>query len=194
MAISGSHQITQLLLAWGQGDEAALEALMPLVYNELRKVAARHLRGQREGHTLQTTALVNEAYLRLIDASQVQWQNRAHFFAVAAHLMRRILVDFARRRNYQKRGGGAEPVALDEAIIVAPERGADLLALDEALTRLQALNERQAQLVELRYFGGLSEEETAEALKISVRTVRRDWNFARVWLHRELTGRGVDDA
>ena len=194
MAISGSQQITHLLLAWGQGDQAALEALMPLVYDELRKVAARHLRGQREGHTLQTTALVNEAYLRLIDASQVQWQNRAHFFAVAAHFMRRILVDFARSRNYQKRGGGAQPVELDEAMILAPERGADLLALDEALTRLQALNERQAQVVELRYFGGLSEEETAEALNISVRTVRRDWNFARVWLHRELTGRGSDDA
>jgi RNA polymerase sigma factor (TIGR02999 family) len=194
MAVSGSQQITHLLLAWGQGDQAALETLMPLVYDELRKVAARHLRGQRPGHTLQTTALVNEAYLRLIDASQVQWQNRAHFFAVAAHLMRRILVDFARMRNYQKRGGGAQPVSLDEAMIVAPERGADLLALDEALTRLQALNTRQAQVVELRYFGGLSEEETAEALKISVRTVRRDWNFARVWLHRELTGREVNDA
>lgn len=190
MAISGSQQITHLLLAWGQGDQAALETLMPLVYGELRKVAARHLRGQREGHTLQTTALVNEAYLRLIDASQVQWQNRAHFFAVAAHFMRRILVDFARSRNYQKRGGGAQAVELDEAMIVAPERGADLLALDEALTRLQALNERQAQVVELRYFGGLSEEESAEALKVSVRTVRRDWNFARVWLHRELTGKG----
>lgn len=190
MAISGSQQITHLLLAWGQGDQAALETLMPLVYGELRKVAARHLRGQREGHTLQTTALVNEAYLRLIDASQVQWQNRAHFFAVAAHFMRRILVDFARSRNYQKRGGGAQAVELDEAMVVAPERGADLLALDEALTRLQALNERQAQVVELRYFGGLSEEESAEALKVSVRTVRRDWNFARVWLHRELTGKG----
>jgi len=194
MAVSGSQQITHLLLAWGQGDHTALEALMPLVYDELRKVAARHLRGQRQGHTLQTTALVNEAYLRLIDASQVQWQNRAHFFAVAAHLMRRILVDFARTRNYQKRGGGAQPVSLDEAMIVAPERGADLLALDEALTRLQALNARQAQVVELRYFGGLSEDETSEALEISVRTVRRDWNFARVWLHRELTGREVNDA
>jgi RNA polymerase sigma factor (TIGR02999 family) len=187
MTTSGSQQITQMLLAWSNGDQAALEALMPLVYNELRKVAARHLRGQRPGHTLQTTALVNEAYLRLIDASQVRWQNRAHFFAVSAQLMRRILVDFARSRNYQKRGGGAERVSLDEAMAVAPERGADLLALDEALARLQALNPRQAQVVELRYFGGLSEEETAEALKISVRTVRRDWNFARVWLYRELT-------
>ena len=194
MTTSGAPQITNLLLAWGQGDEAALQSLMPLVYDELRKVAARHMRGQREGHTLQTTALVNEAYLRLIDASRVKWQNRAHFFAVAAHLMRRILVDFARSRNYQKRGGGAKAVSLDEAMIVAPERGADLLALDEALTRLQALNERQAQVVELRYFGGLSEDETAEALKVSVRTVRRDWNFARAWLHRELSGRAANDA
>jgi RNA polymerase sigma-70 factor, ECF subfamily len=189
MAISGSQQITHLLLAWGQGDQAALDSLMPLVYSELRKVAASHLRGQRPGHTLQTTALVNEAYLRLIDASQIKWQDRAHFFAVAAHFMRRILVDFARSRNYQKRGGGAQQISLDEALAIAPEHGADLLALDEALTRLQTLNERQAQVVELRYFGGLSEEETAEALKVSVRTVRRDWNFARVWLHRELTGR-----
>jgi len=194
MATSESPQITNLLLAWGEGDEAALQTLMPLVYEELRKVAARHMRHQREGHTLQTTALVNEAYLRLIDASRVQWQKRSHFFAVSAHLMRRILVDFARSRNYQKRGGGAQAVSLDEAMIVAPERGADLLALDEALTRLQALNERQAKVVELRYFAGLSEDETAEALKVSVRTVRRDWNFARAWLHRELTGRAVNDA
>jgi len=194
MATSESPQITNLLLAWGEGDEAALQTLMPLVYEELRRVAARHMRHQREGHTLQTTALVNEAYLRLIDASRVQWQNRSHFFAVSAHLMRRILVDFARSRNYQKRGGGAQAVSLDEAMIVAPERGADLLALDEALTRLQALNERQAKVVELRYFAGLSEDETAEALKVSVRTVRRDWNFARAWLHRELTGRAVNDA
>ena len=194
MATSESPQITNLLLAWGEGDEAALQTLMPLVYEELRRVAARHMRHQREGHTLQTTALVNEAYLRLIDASRVQWQNRSHFFAVSAHLMRRILVDFARSRNYQKRGGGAQAVSLDEAMIVAPERGVDLLALDEALTRLQALNERQAKVVELRYFAGLSEDETAEALKVSVRTVRRDWNFARAWLHRELTGRAVNDA
>ena len=194
MSESSPQQITGLLLAWGQGDKAALEALMPLVYDELRKVAARHMRGQRTGHTLQTTALVNEAYLRLIDASQVKWQNRAHFFAVAAHFMRRILVDFARTRNYQKRGGGAEAVSLDQAVIGVPERGADLIALDEALTQLQKLNERQAQVVELRYFGGLNEEETAEALNISERTVRRDWNFARVWLHREVSGEGSNDA
>ncbi len=186
--------ITQLLLAWGKGDSAALETLMPIVYDELRKVAARHLRRQPADHTLQTTALVNEAYLRLLDASQVQWQDRAHFFAVSAHFMRRILVDFARSRSYQKRGGGAQHIELDEAMAIVPERSVDLLALDEALTRLQALNARQAQVVELRYFGGLSEEETAEALEISVRTVRRDWNFARVWLHRELTQGAPDVA
>ena len=186
MAESTSPQITQLLLAWGEGDEAALAQLMPLVYAELRKVAARHLRRQRPGHTLQTTALVNEAYLRLIESSQVRWQNRAHFFAVSAQLMRRILVDFARERQNLKRGGDAQQVSLDEALIVAPERGADLLALDDALTRLAALNPRQAQIVELRYFGGLSEEESAEALKVSLRTVQRDWNLARLWLYREL--------
>ena len=189
-----SQQITQLLLAWGNGDEAALGQLMPLVYNELRKVAARHLRRQHSNHTLQTTALVNEVYMRLIDSNQVRWQNRAHFFAVSAQLMRRILVDFARARHNLKRGGGAQQVSLDEALVVAPERGADLLALDEALTRLQALNARQAQVVELRYFGGLNEEETAEALKVSLRTVQRDWNLARLWLYRELTQGGEDDA
>jgi RNA polymerase sigma factor (TIGR02999 family) len=194
MATSSSQQITHLLLAWGNGDQAALEQLMPLVYDELRRVAARHLRRQRPDHTLQTTALVNEAYLRLIDSSQVRWQNRAHFFAVSAQLMRRILVDFARSRNYQKRGGGAEQVSLDEALVVAPERSADLLALDEALTRLAELNPRQAQVVELRYFGGLSEEEAAEALKVSLRTIQRDWNLARLWLYRELSKGDGDDA
>ena len=187
MKNSASPQITQLLLAWGGGNQAALEELMPLVYDELRKVAARHLRRQRPGHTLQTTALVNEAYLRLIDSSQVRWQNRAHFFAISAQLMRRILVDFARSRSNLKRGGGAEQVSLDEALVITPERGADLLALDDALTRLAELNPRQAQVVELRYFGGLNEEESAEALKISLRTVQRDWNLARLWLYRELS-------
>ncbi len=183
---SDPKQITQLLLAWGNGDQRALEELMPLVYDELRKMAARHMRRQNPGHTLQTTALVNEAYLRLIDSSQVRWQNRAHFFAVSAQLMRRILVDFARQRQNLKHGGGARKVSLDEALIVAPERGADLLALDEALNRLAALNARQAQVVELRYFGGLSEEETAEALKVSLRTVQRDWNLARLWLYKSV--------
>jgi RNA polymerase sigma-70 factor (ECF subfamily) len=186
-ATAGSQQITHLLLAWGEGDQTALEKLMPLVYEELRRVAARHMRRQGPGHTLQTTALVNEAYVRLIDSSQVRWQNRAHFFAVSAQMMRRILIDFARSRRYLKRGGGAQQVSLDETLAVAPERGSDLLELDEALTRLAALSERQAQIVELRYFGGLSEEEAAEALKISVRTVQRDWNLARLWLYRELS-------
>jgi RNA polymerase sigma factor (TIGR02999 family) len=186
MATAGSR-ITHLLLAWGDGDQTALEELMPLVYEELRRVAARHMRRQGPGHTLQTTALVNEAYVRLIDSSQVRWQNRAHFFAVSAQMMRRILIDFARSRRYLKRGGGAQQVSLDETLAVAPERGSDLLELDEALTRLAALNQRQAQIVELRYFGGLSEEEAAEALKISLRTVQRDWNLARLWLHRELS-------
>ncbi len=191
---SDSQQITQLLLAWGNGDQQALEKLMPLVYDELHKVAARHLRRQNPGHTLQTTALVNEAYLRLIDSSQVRWQNRAHFFAVSAQLMRRILVDFARQRQNLKHGGGARRVSLDETMVIAPEREADLLALDEALDRLAALNVRQAHVVELRYFGGLSEEETAEALKVSLRTVQRDWNLARLWLYRELNQGDVSDA
>lgn len=187
MPDSAPQQITQLLLAWGNGDRAALETLMPLVYDELRKVAARHMRRQRPDHSLQTTALVNEAYMRLIDSSQVRWQNRAHFFAVSAQLMRRILVDFARSRTNLKRGGAAQQVTLDEALVIAPERGTDLLALDEALTKLAELNPRQAQVVELRYFGGLNEEETAEALKVSLRTVQRDWKLARLWLYRELS-------
>jgi len=194
MTTTGPQQITQLLLAWGEGDERALGELMPLVYDELRKVAARHLRRLRPGQTMQTTALVNEAYLRLIDSSRVRWQNRAHFFAVSAQLMRRILVDFARQRQNLKRGGGAQQVSLDEAMVIAPERGADLIALDDALTRLAELNGRQAQVVELRYFGGLSEEESAEALKVSLRTVQRDWNLARLWLYRELRQEGADDA
>ncbi len=187
MAQPSVHEITRLLVAWGQGDQTALEKLMPLVYEELRRLARRHMNHQRPGHTLQTTALVNEAYLRLIDASQVQWQNRAHFFAVSAQLMRRILVDFARSRKSLKRGGEARQVTLDDSLEVSSERGADLIALDDALNTLGTMNPRQSQIVELRYFGGLSEEEIAEALKISPRTVRRDWNLARAWLYRELS-------
>ncbi len=160
---------------------------MPLVYEELRRLARRHMNRQRHGHTLQTTALVNEAYLRLIDSSQVQWQNRAHFFAVSAQLMRRILVDFARSRKSLKRGAEARQVTLDDSLEVSSERGADLIALDDALNSLAGMNPRQSQIVELRYFGGLSEEEVAEALKISPRTVRRDWSLARAWLYRELS-------
>jgi RNA polymerase sigma factor (TIGR02999 family) len=187
MAQPSVQEITRLLVAWGQGDQTALERLMPLVYEELRRLARRHMNRQRPGHTLQTTALVNEAYLRLIDASQVQWQNRAHFFAVSAQLMRRILVDFARSRKSLKRGAEAPQVTLDDALEVSSERGADLIALDDALNTLAVMNPRQSQIVELRYFGGLSEEEIAEALKISPRTVRRDWSLARAWLYRELS-------
>jgi RNA polymerase sigma factor (TIGR02999 family) len=186
-----SQEITRLLLAWGQGDPVALETLMPLVYAELRKLARRYMNRQRPDHTLQTTALVNEAYLRLVDSSRVQWQDRAHFFAVSAQLMRRILVDFARAQGNLKRGGGAEQLALDQAPEVSAERGPDLIALDDALNALAAMNPRQSQIVELRYFGGLSEEETAEALKVSPRTVRRDWSLARVWLYRELSRKGA---
>ncbi|HEY8560249.1 MAG TPA: sigma-70 family RNA polymerase sigma factor [Pyrinomonadaceae bacterium] len=181
-----SQDITRLLLAWGAGDEAALDQLMPLVYAELRKLARNYMRHQPADHTLQTTALVNEAYLRLIDSSRVNWQNRTHFFAISAQLMRRILVDFARARNSQKRGGEAQKVELDEALVVASEQKTDLVALDEALKKLAEMNPRQSEVVELRYFGGLSEEEIAEHLKISVRTVRRDWSIARAWLFRRL--------
>ncbi|HKQ78291.1 MAG TPA: sigma-70 family RNA polymerase sigma factor [Blastocatellia bacterium] len=189
MAQPSVQEITRLLVAWGQGDQTALERLMPLVYDELLRLAKRHMNRQRPGHTLQTTALVNEAYLRLIDASQVQWQNRAHFFAVSSQLMRRILVDFARSRKSLKRGAEARRVTLDDSFEISSERGVELVALDDALNTLAAMNPRQSQIVELRYFGGLSEEEIAEALKISTRTVRRDWNLARAWLYRELSTR-----
>jgi RNA polymerase sigma factor (TIGR02999 family) len=182
-----SQEITHLLLAWGQGDQTALEKLTPLVYGELRKLARRYMRRQRQDHTLQTTALVNEAYLRLIDSSRVRWQDRAHFFAVSAQLMRRILVDFARAQGNLKRGAGEQRIALDSAPEISVERGADLVALDDALNTLSAMNPRQSRIVEFRYFGGLSEEETAEALKVSPRTVRRDWSLARAWLYRELS-------
>ena len=185
-----SHQVTGLLLAWGRGDEAALEQLVPLVHGELRRLARRHMGHERQGHTLQATALVNEAYLRLIDVQQVHWQNRAHFFAMSARLMRRILVDFARSRNYQKRGGGAQQVSLDEALVVGKERGADLVALDDALQALGTIDPRKSQVVEMRFFGGLSVEETGEALHVSPETVMRDWKLAKVWLKREL-GRKV---
>ena len=183
---STSPQITQLLLAWNGGDKAALDRLMPLVYQELRRLAKSYMRRQNPGHTLQTTALVNEAYLRLIDTSRVNWQDRTHFFAIAARLMRRILVDFARSKNSLKRGGELQEVSFEAALAVSFEEKTDLVALDEALKTLAELNERQSQIVELRYFGGLSEEEIAETLKISVRTVRRDWSVARAWLYRRM--------
>ncbi|MGH9801147.1 MAG: sigma-70 family RNA polymerase sigma factor, partial [Blastocatellia bacterium] len=186
MATSSSEQVTELLLAWGQGDESALEQLVPMVYGELHRLAHRYLGGERAGHMLQTTALVNEAYLRLVDSQRVQWQNRAHFFAVSAQLMRRVLVDFARSRNYQKRGGDAVQVSLHEELAGSTERGADLVALDDALNAMAKSDERASRVVELRFFGGLSIEETAEVLKISPETVKRDWTWAKAWLLREL--------
>jgi RNA polymerase sigma factor (TIGR02999 family) len=179
-------QITELLVAWGDGDRDALEKLTPLVYNELHRLARRYMGRERSGHTLQTTALVNEAYIRLVDWKNVQWQNRAHFYAVSAQIMRRILVDFARARDYAKRGGGTRKISLDEAAMISGGRGRDLVALDEALNALAELDDRQSRVVELRFFGGLSLEEVAEVLKVSVGTVRRDWSLARAWLHREL--------
>jgi RNA polymerase sigma factor (TIGR02999 family) len=181
-----SQEITRLLLAWGSGDKAALDALMPIVHEELRRLAKRYMRRQNPGHTLQTTALVNEAYLRLIDSSRVRWQDRTHFFAISARLMRRVLVDFARAGNSLKRGGEQIQITLDERIEAPFEKEMNLVELDEALQKLAKLSQRQSRIVELRYFGGLSEEEIAETLEISTRTVRRDWNLARAWLYREL--------
>ena len=192
MAQASREEITGLLRAWSDGNQAALDKLAPLVYKELHRLATRYVGHERAGHTLQTSDLVNEAYLRLVDAHGVHWQNRAHFFAVSAQIMRRILVDFARSRQNLKRGGGARQVTLEESLVVSPESGIDLLALDEALKRLAVLNQRQSQVVELRYFGGLNEEEVAEVLKVSPRTVRNDWSMARVWLYRELSG-GTSD-
>jgi RNA polymerase sigma factor (TIGR02999 family) len=183
-----SHQV-RLLVDWRNGDQGALEQLIPLVHEELRRVARRHMAHERVGHTLQATALVNEAYVRLIDIRQVNWQDRTHFFAMSSRLMRRILVDFARSKGSQKRGAGANKVSLDEALIVSTEPGADLVALDDALDALAVFDARKAQVVEMRFFGGLSVEETAEALNVSVDTVMRDWKLAKAWLLRELAGR-----
>jgi len=180
------QDVTGLLVAWGAGDESALDRLLPIVYGELRHVARRLMRGERGEHTLQTTALVNEAYLRLIDLSRVRWQDRAHFFAMSARLMRRILVDHARARRYAKRGGGRRPISLDEALVVAPERGTDLIAVDDALKALAVVDLRKSRVVEMRFFGGLTAEETATALGVSAVTVMRDWRLARTWLLREL--------
>jgi len=186
MSEDSRNDISELLVAWGGGDEAALERLMPLVYDELKRLAHRYMRGERVGHTLQTTALVNEAYLRLAKWKDVHWQNRAQFFAVSAQMMRRILVDFARERQYQKRGGGALQVSLSEAAAFAGGPETDLVALDEALTALAKFDLRKAQMVEMRFFGGLSIAEVADVLKVSEETVNRDWRLAKVWLLREL--------
>jgi RNA polymerase sigma factor (TIGR02999 family) len=186
---SRAAEITRLLLAWGQGDQAAVDVLFPLIHQELRRLAHRYMAGERTGHTLQTTALVNEAYLRLVDCRQVRWQDRAHFFAVSANLMRRILVDFARSRQYQKRGGGARPVTFDENRQPCIEKGADLTALDDALNDLATIDPRKSQVVELKFFGGLTTEEIAEVLRVSPQTVLRDWKLARSWLAREMKRR-----
>jgi len=182
------------LLDWGNGDKAALDKLVPVVYQELRRLAAYYMRRERPGHTLQTSALVNEAYMRLVDYSQMRWQSRAHFFAVAAQAMRRILVEHARKRHFAKRGGGAVKVSLDEAAIVSQEQAADLVALDDALTSLEAMDERKARIVELRYIGGLNIEETAEVLAISPATVQREWRAAKAWLYREIKEGARDEA
>ena len=187
-----AHQVTELLVRWREGDRRALDELMPLVYQELHRLAAHYMRGERPGHTLQTSALVNEAYLRLAGREEVNWQDRAHFFAVAANAMRRVLVDHARRRDNQKRGGEVRKVSLDEALTVSAERAAEVVALDEALARLAEVSPRKSRLVELRFFGGLSVEETAEVLQVSPGTVMRDWTFVKAWLLKEITGRGKD--
>jgi RNA polymerase sigma factor (TIGR02999 family) len=183
-----SSEITQLLHAWRGGDQLALERLMPVVYQELHRMARRYMAREKDGHTLQTTALINEVYLRLVDVEEVQWQDRAHFFAVSAQLMRRILTDFARSHGYQKRGGGARHVPLDETCLASAEPGVDLVALEHALTRLGETDARKSKVVELRFFGGLTVDETAEVLQISGETVMRDWSVARAWLLRELDG------
>jgi RNA polymerase sigma-70 factor (ECF subfamily) len=178
-------EVSQLLLAWSGGDQGALDRLTPIVYQELHRLARWHMRRERPGHSLQATALVNEAYMRLVDYKRMAWQNRAHFFAVSAQLMRRILVEHARKHNL-KRGGGVQHIAFDEAAVVGEGRDADLVALDDALKTLADIDPRKAQVVELRFFGGLSVEETAEVLKVSPVTVMRDWNTAKAWLYREL--------
>ncbi len=181
------EEVTELLVAWGNGNQEALDKLMPLVYEELRRLAHRYMGRENPGHTLQTTALVNEAYFRLVDQKHVHWQNRAHFFAISAQLMRRILIDHARSHRYAKRGGGAPRVSLDEGAVVVQEQAADLIALDDALKSLATIDERKSTIVELRFFGGLNVEETAEALKISTRTVMREWSLAKAWLYRTIS-------
>lgn len=189
-----AHEVTQLLRAWSEGDERALEKLMPLVYEELHRLARRYMAGERPGHTLQTSALVNEAYLRLVDVKNLNWQNRAHFFGVSAQLMRRILVDFARSRRSLKRGGEALTVSLEEGSIVSRAKGADVVALDDALKSLAEIDPRRSRVVELRFFGGLSAEESAEVLKVSPETVLHDWKLAKVWLLRQLSVDNVNEA
>ena len=187
------HEITQLLAQWREGNQSALDELYPLVYDELHRLARRYMSRERKGHTLQTTALINEAYVRLVDQKNVPWANRSHFFAISAQIMRRILIDHARRHQYAKRGGGARQVSLDEAAtVVMPDQSGELLRLDEALKSLAEMDPRRSQVVELRYFGGLNNEEIAGVLQISENTVTRDWNMARAWLYQQLTGSGAN--
>jgi RNA polymerase sigma factor (TIGR02999 family) len=187
MIDSGNKDVTKLLEAWSDGKQEALDELLPLVYDELRRMAKRYMNSQPSGHTLQTTALIHEAYLKLADQKEKRWQNRAHFFAVAASAMRHILVDHARARQAEKRGGATEIISLEDVAIISNERAAEIVALDDALKNLFALEDRKGRVVELRYFGGLSVEETAEVLKVSPETVMRDWRFAKTWLLRELS-------
>jgi RNA polymerase sigma factor (TIGR02999 family) len=187
MSKRAETEITDLLLAWNEGEPSALQELAPLVDAELRRLARSYLRRERAGHTLQTTALINEAYVRLIDSRRVRWENRAHFYGLAARVMRQILVDFSRRRNYQKRGGGLHQITLVEAFAVEPGNDPDLLALDEALQELATVDQRKAQVVEMRFFGGLTEKEVALALNVSPETARRDWRLAKAWLLRRLS-------
>lgn len=186
MRTAASAEVTKLLLAWGAGDELALEQLLPVVHRELHGMARRYMAGERPDHTLQASALVNEAYLKLVDVGKIQWQNRAHFFGVCAQLMRQILVDFGRRRHYLKRGGGVRPVAFNESLTISAAQTTNLVALDDALNALAVVDPRRVRVVELRFFAGLTVEETAEVLKVSPDTVVRDWRLAKAWLHREL--------
>ena len=186
MKVSGSPEVTRLLLAWEQGEQSALEELVPLVHAELRRIARRYMLGERRGHTLQTTALVNEAYLRLVNSQKVNWQSRAHFFAISAQLMRRVLVDHARKRSAQKRSRQGMRLAIDHVEGIAPKRDEDLLAVDEALRRLAEVDSRASRVVELKFFGGLQDRETAEVLGVSVATLQRDWTFAKAWLLKRL--------
>jgi RNA polymerase sigma factor (TIGR02999 family) len=194
MSSPSSHDVTQLLRAWSGGDQQALEKLTPLVYEELHRRARQYVSRERPGHTIQTTALINEVYLRLVDFRGFSWQDRAHFLAVCARMMRRILTDFARARHYQKRGGDAQQVSFDEQLLVSAEPSADLVALDDALTSLASVDQRKSQVVELRFFGGLSVQETAEVLKVSEETVKRDWRLAKLWLLREMSSGQPSDA
>ncbi|MBZ5537088.1 MAG: sigma-70 family RNA polymerase sigma factor [Acidobacteriia bacterium] len=191
MRLPPPEKVSQLLLDWSKGDKAALDALVPLVHEELHRLAHRYMGEERPGHTIQTTALINEAYLRLTDYRNIRWQNKAHFFAIAAQVMRRILVDYARRRHYAKRGGGAFQVSLDEAMVLSEDTSAELIALEEALNDLAVFDPQKSQIVELRFFGGLNTEETAEVLEISPTTVKREWQRAKAWLYLAIN-KGVE--